>query len=121
MGVISIGENGHIAFNAPPADFETRKSYIIVNLDARCKAQQVCEGRFASVDDVPWQAISMTVYRMLQSRCIVSLVPKAVKAIAIRNTLIIERTGIVPATILKSHPDWNLWLGGASAAGFRQL
>ena len=121
VGVIGVGENGHIAFNDPPADFETRKSYIVVNLDARCKAQQVGEGWFAGVDNVPDQAISMTVYRMLQSRCIVSVVPKAVKAEAIRNTLSIERTSMVPATILKSHLDWNLWLDGASAAGFMRL
>lgn len=121
VGVIGIGENGHIAFNDPPADFETRKSYIVVNLDARCKAQQVGEGWFSSVDEVPKQAISMTVYRMLQSRCIVSVVPKAVKAEAVRNTLTMERTNMVPATILKRHPDWNLWLDGASAAGFMRL
>lgn len=121
VGVIGIGENGHIAFNDPPADFETRKSYIVVNLDDRCKAQQVGEGWFSSVDDVPDQAISMTVYRMLQSRCIVSVVPKAVKAEAIRNTLTMESTCMAPATILKSHPDWNLWLDSASAAGFMQL
>lgn len=121
VGVIGIGENGHIAFNDPPADFETRKSYIVVNLDDRCKAQQVGEGWFSSVDDVPDQAISMTVYRMLQSRCIVSVVPKAVKAEAIRNTLTMESTCMTPATILKSHPDWNLWLDSASAAGFMQL
>lgn len=121
VGVIGIGENGHIAFNDPPADFETHKSYIVVDLDARCKAQQVGEGWFANVDEVPRQAISMTAYRIMQSRCIVSVVPKAVKAEAIRNTLAMETTSTVPATILKSHPDWNLWLDGASAAGFMKL
>lgn len=118
VGVIGIGENGHIAFNDPPADFDTRESYIVVNLDDRCKRQQVGEGWFPTVDDVPKQAISMTVSQIMASRCIVTIVPHSVKAEAIRNTLSQPVTNMVPATILKTHPDWNLFLDMDSAAGF---
>ena len=121
VAAIGIGENGHIAFNDPPADFDTQESYIIVNLDERCKRQQVGEGWFATVDDVPKQAISMTVSQMLKSRCIVSVVPHAVKAEAIRNTLAQEVNNMVPATILKTHPDWNLYLDKNSAKLFAVL
>lgn len=121
VGVIGIGENGHIAFNDPPADFDTRESYIVVDLDRRCKAQQVGEGWFASIDEVPKQAISMTVSRIMACRCVVSVVPHAVKAEAVRNTLEKGVTNTVPATILKTHPDWNLWLDSASAAGIVKM
>ena len=118
VGVIGIGENGHIAFNDPPADFETQESYIVVNLDDRCKRQQVGEGWFPTVEDVPKQAVSMTVSQIMASRCIVTIVPHSVKAEAIRNTLGQPVTNMVPATILKTHPDWNLFLDMDSAAGF---
>lgn len=118
VGVIGIGENGHIAFNDPPADFDTQESYIVVNLDDRCKRQQVGEGWFPTVDDVPKQAVSMTVSQIMASRCIVTIVPHSVKAEAIRNTLSQQVTNMVPATILKTHPDWNLFLDMDSAAGF---
>lgn len=115
VAAVGIGENAHIAFNDPPADFETQESYIVVNLDERCKRQQVGEGWFATVDDVPKQAISMTVSQILKSRCIVSVVPYGVKAEAVRNTLTQEVNNMVPATILKTHPDWNLFLDKESA------
>lgn len=118
VGVIGIGENGHIAFNDPPADFDTQESYIVVNLDDRCKRQQVGEGWFPTVEDVPKQAVSMTVSQIMASRCIVTIVPHNIKAEAIRNTLSQPVTNMVPATILKTHPDWNLFLDMDSAAGF---
>lgn len=118
VGVIGIGENGHIAFNDPPADFDTQESYIVVNLDDRCKRQQVGEGWFPTVEDVPKQAVSMTVSQIMASRCIVTIVPHSVKAEAIRNTLSQPVTNMIPATILKTHPDWNLFLDMDSAAGF---
>ncbi len=121
VGVIGIGENGHIAFNDPPADFETQESYIVVNLDDRCKRQQVGEGWFATVDDVPKQAISMTVHQIMACESIVTIVPHAVKAEAISNTLALDVTNKVPATILKTHKDWNLFLDADSAAGFLKL
>lgn len=121
VGVIGIGENGHIAFNDPPADFETDESYLIVNLDKRCKQQQVGEGWFATEEDVPRQAISMSVRQIMACRSIISMVPHTVKAEAVANTLAKEVTNLVPATILKTHEDWNLYLDADSAAGFMKL
>ena len=121
VGAIGIGENGHIAFNDPPADFDTQESFKVVTLDARCKRQQVGEGWFATVDDVPKQAISMTVSQIMAFESIVSVVPHAVKAEAVRNTLERDVTNLVPATIMKTHPDFNLFLDSESAAGFMKL
>ena len=117
VALVGIGENAHIAFNDPPADFETDKAYIIVNLDQACKQQQVNEGWFGSLDEVPAQAISMTVPQILKSRTIVTIVPGIRKGDAIQKTLSAETvTNLVPATILKTHPDWNLFLDGDSAS-----
>ena len=117
IGLIGIGENGHIAFNDPPADFDTKEAYIIVNLDDACKRQQMGEGWFASVDDVPKQAVSMTAYQIMQCERIVSCVPYAVKADAVRKTLSADKTtNLVPATLLKEHKDFILYLDMDSAA-----
>lgn len=118
VGVIGIGENAHIAFNDPPADFDTEKAYHVVTLDERCRRQQVGEGWFDTVDDVPTRAISMTVKQILSCRCIVSVVPHGVKREAVQKTLSEPVCGMVPATALKTHPDWTLYLDSASAAGF---
>ena len=118
LGVIGIGENGHIAFNDPPADFDTKEAYIIVDLDERCKQQQMGEGWFATIDDVPKQAVSMTPWQIMQCKRIVSCVPHAVKAEAVEKTLTApEVTNLVPATLMKTHPDWILYLDENSAAG----
>ena len=118
IGLIGIGENGHIAFNDPPADFDTREAYIIVNLDDRCKKQQMGEGWFATIDDVPKQAVSMTAYQIMQCKRIVSCVPYAVKAEAIKNTVKAQEvTNRIPATLLKTHPDFILYVDEDSAAG----
>ena len=118
IGLIGIGENAHIAFNDPPADFDTKDAYIIVNLNERCKQQQMGEGWFATIDDVPKQAVSMTVYQIMQCERIVSCVPYAVKAEAIENTLkASEITNLVPATMLKSHSDFILYVDEDSAKG----
>lgn len=121
VGVIGIGENGHVAFNDPPADFQTEESYLVVNLDRRCKQQQVGEGWFATEEDVPKQAISMSVRQIMACRSIISVVPHEVKAEAVSNTLSKEVTNLVPATILKTHQDWNLYLDADSASGFMKL
>lgn len=118
IGLIGIGENGHIAFNDPPADFETKEAYHIVELDEACKKQQMGEGWFATIDDVPKQAVSMTAYQIMQCKRIVSCVPYAVKADAIQKTLQAkEVTNMVPATLLKTHPDFILYVDMDSAAG----
>ena len=116
VGLIGIGENGHIAFNDPPADFDTDESYIVVDLDERCRQQQVGEGWFKSIDKVPAQAISMTPKRIMACRTIISCVPYAVKAEAVRKTLLNDTTNLVPATLLKQHPAYTLYLDKESAS-----
>ena len=118
VAMIGIGENAHIAFNDPPADFDTKEAYIVVDLDEKCCMQQVGEGWFASYDDVPKQAISMTVYQIMQAHTIFCSVPGPKKVKAVHDTLVTEGvTNLVPATILKNHPDCYLVLDEASAAG----
>ena len=117
IGVIGIGVNAHIAFNDPPADFVTKESYMTVNLDDQCKMQQVGEGWFAAVDEVPRRAITMTPYQIMRCERIVSAVPGAVKAQAIKRTL--ESSGtdpMIPATLLKTHKNVGLYLDKASAS-----
>lgn len=117
VALIGIGENGHIAFNDPPADFDTREAYIRVTLDERCRRQQMGEGWFATLDDVPRQAISMTVYQMMTSRVVLSIVPGLRKAEAVKKTLEApQTTPLVPATMLREHPDWTLFLDADSAS-----
>jgi len=118
IGLIGIGENGHIAFNDPPADFDVRDAYIIVNLDERCRKQQLGEGWFPSLEAVPRQAVSMTPRQIMQCRRIVSCVPYAVKKEAVEKTVKAkETTPLIPATLLKTHPDFILYLDQDSAAG----
>ena len=116
VGLIGIGENAHIAFNDPPADFDTKEAYIVVNLNDTCKKQQVGEGWFATVDDVPKQAVSMSVYQIMQCENIVSCVPHAVKAKAISDTLTSGLTNMVPATMLKKHKSAIVYVDMNSAS-----
>src|SRR6185369_14739627 len=96
---VGIGENGHLAFNDPPADFETRKPYIVVDLDAACRQQQVGEGWFSSIDEVPTQAISMSIQQIMKTRQILCIVPDQRKAEAVRNCLELEVNQMRPASI----------------------
>lgn len=105
LGMIGIGVNGHIAFNDPPADFDTREAYIVVKLDRECRMQQVNEGWFPSIDAVPEEAVSMTAWQIMQCRTIISCVPHLTKAEAVYNTLTRNLTNEVPATMLKQHQD----------------
>lgn len=116
VGLIGIGENAHIAFNDPPADFDTKSPYIVVNLDDRCKLQQVNEGWFPSLEEVPPTAISMSVNQIMQCKIIVSAVPHLVKAEAVAMTLHNDFTNVVPATMLKKHACWHLFLDANSAS-----
>ena len=116
VGVVGIGENGHIAFNDPPADFSTDEAYKIVDLDEKCKLQQVGEGWFPSLADVPAQAITMCVKQIMSAKHIVTAVPHAVKAKAIYDTLSQPVNTNVPATILKTHASWQLFIDDESAA-----
>ena len=118
VGVIGIGENAHVAFNDPPANFESQEAYWRVTLDEACRKQQVGEGWFDTVADVPKQAISMTPYQIMCCKCIITAVPRAVKANAIYKVLSADhRDPMVPATILKEHSDWHLFLDRDSASG----
>jgi len=116
VALIGIGENAHIAFNDPPADFDTKEAYIIVDLDEACKAQQVGEGWFPTLDDVPKKAISISVYEIMQSKVIISAVPYTQKAKAVKDTMESDVTNLIPSTMLKTHQNWSLYLDEASAA-----
>lgn len=117
VGVIGIGENGHIAFNDPPADFDAEEeAYRVVNLDHKCRMQQVGEGWFATEDDVPKQAISMLPKQIMSCNTIVSVVPHTVKAKAVYDTITQPVSNMVPATLLKTHPEWYLYIDDESAS-----
>lgn len=116
VGLIGIGENAHIAFNDPPADFDTKDAYIIVNLDIKCRTQQLHEGWFKTLDDVPRKAVSMSVSEIMKCGNIISAVPYKVKAQAIRDTLENELTPYIPATMLKTHKSFSLFVDRDSAS-----
>ena len=116
VGLIGIGENGHIAFNDPPADFNDTRAYKVVTLDDRCLQQQIGEGWFKSVEETYKQAISMTCPQIMKCKSIISVVPYKVKAEAIYNTLTREITPEVPATLMKKHADCTVYCDADSAS-----
>lgn len=116
VAFVGIGENGHLAFNDPPADFEIEDPYIVVNLDEACRRQQVGEGWFATIDDVPRQAISMSIKQIMKAREIVCVVPDARKAEAVRNCFEREIGPDYPASILRRHEQTVVYLDEASAS-----
>ena len=116
LALVGIGENGHLAFNDPPADFETARPYIIVELDEACRKQQWGEGWFNCIDEVPRRAISMSVKQILQSTHIICSVPDSRKALAVKNTLEQQVSTMYPASILQTHPDCRLYLDENAAA-----
>ncbi len=116
IGLIGIGENSHIAFNDPPANIDTKEAYIVVDLDERCKKQQMGEGWFATLDEVPKKAVSMTVFQIMSCKKLISCVPHKVKAWAVEQTLTQPVSKHYPGTILRTHPDWTLWIDRESAA-----
>jgi glucosamine-6-phosphate deaminase len=116
VAFIGIGENGHIAFNDPPADFETEEPYLVVDLDDACRRQQLGEGWFPTLDAVPKRAVSMSVRQILQSAAIICTVPDLRKAQAVRAAVTGPVTPDVPASILQRHPDCRLFLDSAAAS-----
>jgi glucosamine-6-phosphate deaminase len=116
VAFVGIGENGHLAFNDPPADFETEQPYLVVQLDDACRRQQVGEGWFQTIDEVPQRAITMAIRQILTSRAIVAVVPEARKAPAVRACVEHEISPLRPASILRTHPDTSLFLDNESAA-----
>jgi glucosamine-6-phosphate deaminase len=116
MAFIGIGENGHIAFNDPPADFETEDPYIVVELDEACRRQQVGEGWFANLSQVPRRAISMSPRQILRAREIITVVPDKRKAQAVKLCLEGEIRPLAPASILRRHPNVTVYLDQDSAS-----
>jgi glucosamine-6-phosphate deaminase len=110
VAFIGIGENGHIAFNDPPADFQTEEPYIVVDLDEKCRLQQVGEGWFDGLGDVPKQAVSMGIRQILKSAMIVCSVPDQRKAEAVEMALNAPISPSAPCSILRQHPDCHLML-----------
>jgi glucosamine-6-phosphate deaminase len=117
VAFIGIGENGHLAFNDPPADFQTEQPYLVVNLDEACRKQQLGEGWFPTLNDVPKQAISMSVKQILKSAAIVCTVPDSRKAIAVKGAVEGPVAPDLPSSILQKHGKTHLFLDKASAAG----
>jgi glucosamine-6-phosphate deaminase len=116
IAFLGIGENGHIAFNDPPADFNTEEPYIIVNLDEACRRQQVGEAWFKDLAAVPKQAISMSVRQVLKSKEILAVVPDSRKAQAVKACIEGEISAAVPASILRTHANATLYLDQNSAS-----
>jgi glucosamine-6-phosphate deaminase len=119
VALTGIGENGHLAFNDPPADFETDQPYIVVELDNACRQQQMNEGWFNSLDDVPRKAISMSIRQIMRSKNIVCSVPGKRKATAVKNCLEHAVTNLCPASILQSHHNCIVYLDKDSASLLR--
>jgi glucosamine-6-phosphate deaminase len=113
---VGIGENGHLAFNDPPADFKTLEPYLVVDLDEACRQQQVGEGWFESLEQVPTQAISMSIQQIMKSNNILCVVPDRRKAEAVRNCLELEVCTLHPASILQHHPRTTIYLDRESAS-----
>ena len=120
VAFVGIGENGHLAFNDPPADFETEQPYLVVRLDDACRRQQVGEGWFKTIDDVPERAITMSIRQILKARAIVAVVPESRKSAAVRICLEGEVSPMAPASILRTHDDTMLFLDEESAALLRR-
>jgi glucosamine-6-phosphate deaminase len=115
LAFVGIGENGHLAFNDPPADFETQEPYIVVKLDEACRRQQLGEGWFASLTDVPERAISMSIRQILKATKIICIVPDARKAKAVKACLEGEIGPLAPASILRTHANTTIYLDQHSA------
>lgn len=116
VAFVGIGENGHLAFNDPPADFETEKPYLIVELDEACRRQQAGEGWFADISQVPTRAVSMSIRQILKAKEILVIVPDARKARAVKECFEAEITPLHPASALRRHPNATVYLDRDSSA-----
>ena len=116
VAFIGIGENGHLAFNDPPADFETKAPYIVVTLDDACRKQQLGEGWFSTFDDVPKQAISMSINQILKSTAIICSVPDERKAEAVKGSVEESISPMIPGTVMQKHAATWLFLDTGSAS-----
>jgi glucosamine-6-phosphate deaminase len=116
VAFVGVGENGHLAFNDPPADFDTQQPYVVVTLDEPCRRQQLNEGWFSSLDDVPRQAISMTISQILKAKEILCIVPDARKAQAVKNCFEAKVNPMAPASALQNHANTTVYLDAASSS-----
>ena len=114
--LVGIGENGHLAFNDPPADFETEAAYIVVDLDEKCRRQQLNEGWFRTLDDVPAQAISMSIRQIMKCRSIICSAPDERKAEAVKAAVQGQVTNMCPSSILQEHDNCTLYLDEPAAS-----
>ncbi len=116
VAFVGIGENGHLAFNDPPADFETEEPYTVVQLDEACRHQQLGEGWFTTLEEVPQKAISMSIQQIMKSRAIVCTVPDERKAVAVHKAIHGALTPAVPASILQLHEQAVIFLDRPAAS-----
>jgi glucosamine-6-phosphate deaminase len=116
LAFVGFGENGHLAFNDPPADFDTEEPYLVVDLDQACRQQQFGEGWFESLDSVPKQAISMSIKQIMKTKHIICSVPDTRKAEAVKNCLNGEISNLHPASILQKHPNCEYFLDQNAAS-----
>jgi glucosamine-6-phosphate deaminase len=116
IAFVGIGENGHLAFNDPPADFETEEAYIAVDLDDVCRHQQLGEGWFLTLEDVPEKAISMSIKQIMKSKTIICIAPEMRKAKAVKNTLESPVSPMFPASVLRQHPSVWFYLDNESSS-----
>ena len=116
VAMVGIGENGHLAFNDPPADFETEEPFIIVELDEKCRNQQLGEGWFETLEQVPLRAISMGIRQIMKSECLIVTVPDKRKAEAIKNVFEGPVSPMCPASILQEHRNCAIFMDTESAS-----
>jgi len=116
VALVGIGENGHLAFNDPPADFDTDEPYLVVNLDEDCRKQQLGEGWFPTLEAVPQQAISMSIQQIMKSGHVIVTVPDERKAKAVKACLEGPVTNTAPASILQQHGSCAVYLDAAAAS-----
>jgi glucosamine-6-phosphate deaminase len=115
-----IGENGHLAFNDPPADFEVQDPYIVVNLDEGCRRQQWGEGWFPSLEEVPTQAISMSIQQIMRSKTLLLTIPDQRKAAAVKRAIEGPVDPACPASIVQRHANCTILLDAAAASSLSQ-
>jgi glucosamine-6-phosphate deaminase len=120
VAFVGIGENGHLAFNDPPADFESVEPYLIVKLDEDCRRQQVGEGWFKELSEVPERAITMSIHQILKARKILCIVPDQRKALAVKACVEGKISPTAPASILRTHSDVTLYLDEFSSSLLNQ-
>lgn len=116
VALLGIGENGHLAFNDPPADFQTEQPYVIVELDEKCRKQQLGEGWFETLEQVPRRAISMSIRQIMKSACLIVSVPEKRKAEAVKNALEGPVTPECPASILQQHKNCKVFMDEQAAS-----